>query len=367
MSTPADVPPRSPQAPDDPFNFGFPVLHLVAPLAGLAIAAVIVGRALGPSVAGVGVGMDRIIPAIEYVGGLLSQLCGMFAIVLCLAELLTLHRSRVAPLLRVASLVLGGAVILGGFFASSRTEGLPLSTRAILGVSASLLALLTATRALKAPFARATALVVALVGLGSLLRLGAVALAYQAVEPGWSRLVPVARGLATAGFAAGGLGLAVATAWIASRSKRLTNPVTLGLLLVALIITRQALIAEHDDAGVGSLLLRRALGRLVPRPEPFVPAAVQIFVAALSPLVAVAALFSRTVPLREGADPSAPQARLPSALGASIALALLVGDAPEMPLGALFLVIAGLSAALAAEDDRGVWAGIVQGKPSGTG
>jgi hypothetical protein len=128
-----------------------------------------------------------------------------------------------------------------------------------------------------------------------------------------------------------------------------------------MLLTRQALLAGHDDAGPATVLLGRALERLVTQPAPVIPASIQLFVAALAPLIALVALFRRQVPPREGADPSAPRARLPASLGAAIALSLLVRDAPEMPLGALFLVIAGLSLALTADDDRGVWAAISAG------
>lgn len=361
MSDSPAVPPRSSPDTDDVLSFGFPVLELVAPLAGLGLAAVIFGRALGPSIAGAGVGMDRVIRGVQYAGGLTTQLCGILAIVLGLAELLVVRRSRLSAGTRGAALVLGGLVILGCFFASSRSEGLSLISRAGLGVSASIVALLGARSAMRAPLTRAPALVVGLVCVGSLLRLGASGLAYQAADPRWARLVPVEHALSTLGFVAGALAVATATAWIASRSRTPTNPITLVVLFAALLITRQALQASRDDAGPGTVLLGRALERLLTQPTPTIPLSIQVFVAALAPLVALAALLSRAVPPREGADPSAPRARLPASLGASVALALLVRDAPEMPLGALFLVIAGLSAALSAEDDRGVWAAISAG------
>jgi hypothetical protein len=355
------VPPRSSGDVGDALSFGLPVLELVAPLAGLGLVAVIAGRALAPSIAGAGVGMDGVIRAAQYLGGLSTQLCGIVAIVLGLAELLVVRTSRLPRATRSAALVLGGVVILGCFFASSRTEGLSLASRAALGVSASLVALLGARRALRAPFARGPALVVGLVCLGSLLRLGAAAIAYQAANPRWARLLPLEHGLSTVGFLVGALGVATATAWVAGRSRGPASPITLGVLFAALLITRQALLASRDDAGPGTVLLGRALGRLVTQPAPLIPASIQLFVAALAPLIALVALFRRDVPPREGADPSAPRARLPSSLGAVVALSLLVRDTPEMPLGALFLVIAGLSVALTAEDDRAVWASISAG------
>ena len=41
-----------------------------------------------------------------------------------------------------------------------------------------------------------------------------------------------------------------------------------------------------------------------------------------------------------------------------LALALVARGSPDMPLGALVLVVASMSVALAAKDDRGLWAAI---------
>jgi hypothetical protein len=353
--------PPSSRVPDDASSFGLPPLELVAPFAGLALVSVLLGRALGPSIAGAGVGMDRLVYTVQYLGGLATQLCGMLAIVLGLAQLLMIRRSRLPSGARFAVLVLGGVVILGGFFASSRSEGLSVPVRGLLGLTASLLALLMAPSALRVPLTRGPGLVVALVALASLLRLGGASLAYKAAEPRWIGLVTASRALTTAGFVAGALALAVATAWIARRARGPASPLTLAVLLGALLLARQALLSTREDAGPGTVLVGRALERLLTQPAPLIPASIQLFVAALAPLVAFAALFGRTLPPREGADPSAPRGRLPSVLGASIALSLLVRDTPEMPLAALFLMIAGLSAALGAEDERGVWAAISAG------
>jgi hypothetical protein len=95
-----------------------------------------------------------------------------------------------------------------------------------------------------------------------------------------------------------------------------------------------------DEAGPALVLLRRVADRLVVRPEPYVPQAIGIFMAFLPPLVAIAALFART---------------LVPALTGSIALLLLARGSPEMPLGAISLLIAALAIPLAARDDRGIW------------
>lgn len=332
-----------------PARGGVPILRLVPPFAALAILASIFGRAVGPSMEGLAVGLGRIISAVQLVGGVLSQVLAVAAIVLAMGEILVVSRSRVPAPLRLGAIGLGGAVVLVCFLASPRRESLPALLVALMSGSAVTLALLAGVTSLKASFSRAAGMILGLVGLASLLRLIAVVIAFQAALPGGARLVMVARGVATAGFLAGLLALAIAAAWIASRSRKLASPGTLIPLALALFLTQKALHADGDDAGALSVLVRRAVDLLIARPLPVLPAGLQIFAALLAPLLAIAALTSR--PAR-GASAAA---LAPPAIGAAIALALLVRDAPDMPLGALALVVAGLTAALAAHDDRGVW------------
>jgi hypothetical protein len=175
---------------------------------------------------------------------------------------------------------------------------------------------------------------------------------------GWSRLASVARGAATVGFLAGGLAVAAAAAWLTVRSKRMPSPAVVGALGVALLLTRQALLAERDDAGPGTLLVRSAAERLLARPAPYLPLGFQIFVVLLAPLLAALALLAP----RGSASGGARTAPIPPAVGAAIALALLVRDTPEIPLAGLALVIAALAAALAAHDERGIWDAIDRGR-----
>ncbi len=251
--------------------------------------------------------------------------------------------------LRLGAIGLGGGVVLVCFLASPRRESLPALLVALMSGAAVTLAILAGVTSLKASFSRAAGMILGLVGLASLLRLIAVVVAFQSAAPGGARLVMVARGVATAGFVAGLLAMAIAAAWIASRSRKLASPGTLVPLALALFLTQKALHADGDDAGALSVLVRRAVDLLIARPLPVLPAGLQIFAALLAPLLAIGALTSR--PAR-GASAAA---LAPPAIGAAIALALLVRDAPDMPLGALSLVVAGLTAALAAHDDRGVW------------
>lgn len=355
---PADEAPR-PRASSAALRSEMPILRLLFPFALIALIAVVLGRALGPAIVGVGVGMNRLIGAIDYAGKLTSQVFAMGATVFALGELGAIARSRLPAAFRVGALGLGGVAILVSLLASPRREILPFVMVGVMVFAASVLALLAAWSAVRVPFARPAALVVGLIGLAGLVRLIAVSLAYQATEPRWARLAVGARGVATVSIVLE-LGAAlIATAWIASRARKLASPATLVVLGLALILTRQALHADVDDAGVLSLLLRRTAERLLTRPEPFLPLGLSLFLAFLAPLLASAVLLSGAAPPPRGGAPRPSDipavAPVPPAIRAAIALALLVRGAPEMPLSGLLLVIAALGLALASRDERGVW------------
>jgi hypothetical protein len=353
----AQVPPAA-----SPTRGGVPVLRLAPPFAALAIVASLLGRAISPSMEGLAVGLGRLIGAVQLSGGVLSQVLAVAAIVLAMAEILVASRSRVPASVRLGSIGLGGAVVLGCFLASPRRESLPDLLVVLMSVSAIVFVLLAGASALKPSFSRAAGLVLVLIGAGSLVRLVAVAIASRAGTGTTWNVNAVAGAVATVGFLAGVVALAVAAAWIASRSRKLASPGTLIPLALALFLTQRALHADGDDAGAFSVLVHRAVERLLVRPLPLVPMGFQVFVALLAPLLAIAALVSR--PAR-GASAAA---LAPPAIGASIALALLMRDAADMPLGALALVIAALTAALAAHDERAVWDTIgATNRPSGDG
>jgi hypothetical protein len=351
-TTPAAEGNGAPAAATLPTRGGIPILRLVPPFAGLAIVASLLGRAIGPSMEGLAVGLGRIIGAVQLAGGVLSQVLAVAAIVLAMGEILVVSRSRVPATVRLGSIGLGGAVVLVCFLASPRRESLPDALVVLMSLSSIAFAILAGVSALKASFSRAAGLILILVGAGSLLRLIAVAIASQSRAAGGGRLVVVAGAVSTVGFLAGVVAVAIAAAWIASRSRKLASPGTLVPLALALFLTQRARFADGDDAGAFSVLVHRAVERLIARPLPLLPAAFQIFVAVLAPLLAIAAIASR--PAR-GAGAAA---LAPPAIGAAIALALLMRDAADMPLGALALVIASLTVALAAHDERAVWEAI---------
>ena len=331
---------------------GIPSLRLVPPVAALAVVASLVGRAIGPSMEGLAVGLGRLIEAVKVSGEVLSQVLAVAAIVLAMGEILVVSRSRVPAAVRLGSIGLGGAVVLVCFLASPRRESLPDALVLLMSLSAVALAFLAGASALKAAFSRAAGLILLLVGADSLLRMIALGIASQSSASTGGRLAVVAGAVATAGFLAGLAALAIAAAWIASRSRKLASAGTLVPLAIALFLTQKARSADGDDAGAFSVLVHRVVQRLILRPLPLLPVGFQIFVALLAPLLAIAALASR--PAR-GASAAA---LAPPSIGAAVALALLLRDAADMPLGALALVIAALTVAIAAHDERAVWEAI---------
>ena len=127
------------------------------------------------------------------------------------------------------------------------------------------------------------------------------------------------------------------------------SPVTLAILAIALICSRQALAGQPYEASGINVLFWRSATHLRSVPDAGVPLGFRVFVSFLAPLVAVGALFVR--------DP------LGAPFGAVVALALAARGAIEMPPCALMLILAALGAALTASSGRGLWAGIERSAP----
>lgn len=325
---------------------GVPALALVRPLAVMAVIAMILGRVLAPASVGLAVGFGRISRAIELAGGIATQLFAMAAAVVVMAEVIAVVKSKLSAPFRLIAIAVGGfGLIVGLSAAVLRVPGL---SAVVLGVGASVLAIVAAWEASRAPFARAFGLVIGLFAVAGIARLLGIGAAELAASRGSMRLNDVARVCATLSLAIDGLALLASMAVLASGSKKVTSPLTLVALILAFVATRQALLGDSEDAGVVGVLLRRASERLLPRPEPYAPMALRVFISFLSLIAAFLA------PLLRGQVP---------ALAGALALALLARGAADSPLGALILIIAALSVALASRDDRGVWATILDDGP----
>ncbi|WP_437746379.1 hypothetical protein WME73_16290 [Sorangium sp. So ce302] len=332
---------------------GLPVLALIRPLAVLALLAMILGRMVAPAMVGLAVGIERAVHTIELAGAGASQLFAIGAIVVAMALISAVVRSRVPYALRIGAIVAGSFVILVVLHAT--VQRVPDLSAALIGVSAAILALGSAWEALRVPFVRPVAAALGLVGASALVRLAGVLLAVWANDRGSKALAGATSSVATAAFALDALAVLAATVALGAGREarprdaepprpRLVSPLSLVALASALFATRAALAGAADDASIVEALFRRALDRLLTRPAPVVPLSMQLFVAALSVVVVALAIV---------APP-----RLP-ALGGALALLLVAGSAPEVPLGALSLVIAALCIALVARDERGFWAAML--------
>jgi hypothetical protein len=324
---------------------GMPMLALVRPLAALAIAAMLTGRAFGPAALGSGTGLGRLLWGLEFSGNLLSQMLAILATVFAVAEVLVLLRTRVPLYLQIMGVTTSAIVLLVGLTAA--VIRLPTAPAALIGLGAAVLALLVAIDAARSPFGRHAAMVLGAVSIASLLRLAAVLVS----SLGSSRAalaVTTPRALATGAFVLEALAIGLGLAWVASRSRRITTPATFVVLIIAFLLTRLVIVSPLETTSAGTVLLRGGVERLLVRPDPFLPRTAVVFAAVLAPLTASAALFAR------GQVP---------ALSGAIALALLVRSTAEMPMGAITLVIASLTVALAARDERGFWATMVAHGP----
>lgn len=334
---------------------GLPVLRLIRPLAVLTLIAMLLGRMLAPATVGLAVGIERISRAVELAGAAASQLLAISAVVVAMALISDVVRSRNHIALRLAAIVGGSFVILVVLHATARR--VPELSAGLLGVTAAVLALLGAWQALRVSFTRLAGVALGLAGASSLVRLLGVLLAMWANDRSSKPLASTTSAVATAAFALDALAVFVSLAALgAGRAHRkgsggeprelprLASPLTVAALALAFLATRAALAGAADDAATIDTLARRALERLLTRPAPMVPHAVQLFVAALS--VAVAALVLAAPP------------RLP-AVGGALALLLIARSAPEVPLNALALVVAALCLVLAAGDERGFWAAVL--------
>jgi hypothetical protein len=324
------------------------VLGSLRGLAALGLAAVILGRVIGPAFAGVFIGADGLVEGVGTAGDVASQAFAFFAMFTAIIAVLAVARSRLPLAVRFGAISLGGVGILTALWALH--EPVPTQSAGLVSGCAAVVALLAAGSAMRAPFARGPAVVVGLVAVGALARLLGVGLALQADGARGARLVEIAAGCATVAFVVDAVAVATAVAWVAGaagrdrgRAPRLVNGWTILPLAVAMIGARWALIGEGTDAQPIALLVWRAAVRLLTLPEPGVSTGLRVFFAFLAPLTAAAALLVR------GPVP---------AFGAAVALALLARGSVEMPPCALMLVIGALGLALVSHEGRGLWAAL---------
>jgi hypothetical protein len=332
----AEDPPPSSVSP--PSTVGGAVLGMLSVLAVLGLLAMLLGRTLGPSLAGVYVGADAIVQAVGTAGDVASQTFAFFAMLTAIVAVLAVARSGLPIAVRFSAVSLGGVGVLTTLWALH--EPVPTPSACLVSGCASLVALLAAVSALRTPGARGAAAVVGLVALGAFVRLAGVALVLETEPARGSRIAAVAGGCATASFVVDALAAVTALGWVARaariaarRGPRLVSPWVLGPLVLAMFGARWALLGRSAEAPPVALLLWRCALHLLTLPDPSLSTELRVFLAFLGPLTAAAALLAR------GPAP---------AFGAAVALALLARGSVEMPPCALMLMIGALGLGLAA-------------------
>jgi hypothetical protein len=346
-ATPARDSHESTEASTDAPSDEASALTLVRPIAIFAVVVVLLGRAFGPSLRGLAVGLGKLAERIEMTGAILSQAFLILGTITSLGLVLSILRTPVAGLLRFVVISGGGLVTLATLL--SMATRMPEGTLLLSASLTCLLALAAAWSTRRIPFARASSIILGFIGIGSVMRIIAILIAAQERAPNRH----TARHFSTIGLIMDGLAMAVAVGFVSSsnRKRSLSSPTTFVALGAALIAMRLAIGGASEEAGMASVLFDRAARALSMRPEPWGSPALVSFFAFAAPFLAIAVLSTPT---------------LTPALSGAIALALLAHGAPDVPLCGLMLAIASVATILASRDHRGIWAAIKRDEPSGS-
>ncbi len=340
-------------APPDP-------LSSLQYLAVLGVAALVIGRFLAPALPGAVVGMGRAVRIFELLGGGLSQLFAFGAIFGLSTALIGAANSTVPAWIRLVAMGVSAytsLVVLGG---AASNERVPETSALIAAALAGGFAILAAIASRGSRVTRLHALVIGLVGAASLLRA-----LFVFVDLVTSGLVPAPLLLSAGRVVATVATLAVAVALLlalvqigrsAPASKvedgapprsTLLHPVTIVVLVLAVLCARQALLGGAPEATGLNVILKRAADRFLGHPEPHLRLPVRLFLGFLTPLVATALLFVRRM----------------RSLTAAVVLAIVAADITGAPLGAIALVIASLGVLLVARSGHVLWSALIPRPP----
>jgi hypothetical protein len=314
--------------------------RLIRPVAALGILALVLGRVIAPALKGAFNGIDRVIRGADILAGVSSQGLAFAVTALSIGALLVISRDRQVSLVVRALLIPQTLlVLLIGIWATRK----PLANPALLvsGLMASLAAIVASVQGLRKPRTRALGVVLSVTGVAALVHVAA----------GWFSLrggLPALAGaLSSASLVLHAGALVVALVWLATRRRTLVPPATMAALFAAVLLTWAASKGARPNATEGWIFAWRSLEALLPSPSPGLPSSLALFLAVLSPCLALAALSTRR--------------QVPSVIGA-LTLVLLAGVLVDAPVQAMILTLAGLSTVLASRDDRGMWEVLI-GRP----
>jgi len=335
-------------------------LRILPWIAVIGVTALVLGRFVAPSLPGTFVGMARTVRFVEVAGSALTQLFAASSIVGLAIALLGLANSTVPAFMRLLALSVSGWVSLMVVFGAITADRVAETPSLIGALFAGTFAVLAAIGARASPLARLPALILGLVGVSSIVRaLHGFVSAEAAPLVNADALGSAGRAVATIATILVGLALLLALVQI-GRSARaesepqkptqasLWSPASIVVLVLAVVCARQAAVGAGSDAGLASVLLKRAADRFLTQPAPHLSHAARLFLGFLTPLTAAALLFVRRM----------------RGLTAAVALTIVAADISSAPLGAIALVLASLAVLLFARSGHVLWSALIARPPS---
>jgi len=286
------------------------------------LAATVLGRGLASALPGSTAGIGPLIVGVEQLGAFASQFLVVMGVATCLRLLLATLQCRAHLFHPVA--IISSAAALPIILSSSSRHLPPAWLMGLMGLS-SALALVSALPAVRQPHSRAAGLVLLTVTCGSIVTATGRMIALYASHEAHAGLFGLARCIATLGLSLDALSVALVGVWL-TRRFRFGALVVLLLALVASLVVWLG--APGDGTGTWPLVVGRALAALTAHPDPFIGSAVRYFVELVALCVAAVTLWLEW----------------PSGVGAALCFALLARVSGDVPLCALMLMLAALSA-----------------------
>lgn len=298
-------------------------------LAAVAIPAAAMGYGISPALRGWATGIGRWIAWADLVAAVLSQLLAVWGVMLVMRLGLATVKERRLPAVNRLIAAPAATVVLLLSVLASKTDLSPLL--ALGGAAASsMLALASAAQALRSARTRALGMALASIGLAALIQVCVRWMALEASRARDAELFDTARALATLGFLLMIAALAIAGAWLLSKSGHRV----LGAVGAIAVCGATAWMADRGSTYGASgplLLLGRTLTEMMRQPSPLVLPVLRHAVEALGFIAAVAAVAwpGRDHPIQ-----------------AALALLVLTGAEADIPAFSLMLTLAALTAGL---------------------
>lgn len=317
------------------------VWPFIPQVAALGIVASVVGRAIAPALRGAGEGLDRLISFTNLAGSFSTYLFafgGLFVLVLELG--VTFREKKLAIAYRLAAAVTSACIVALVVFAFRAP--LPERASVLAALASSVIALIAGWEAALVRRTRALGITLAGMAVAALFHLSSSLMAFYSSARGILRLATTARVLAAGSVLFDAGVILTVFVWLITRKRTATTWLARAALFLGCIVAWGALRGVRENAPFWQVLANRAVDRLIPSsPGALVWPAMRTLLETCAPMLGAAALAAR--------------GQMPAITG-SLALVLIARPSTDVPLSALALTLAALSAPLAARDDRGMWA-----------